>query len=80
MGTAPSDNPDGGTPPTRTFEATETSSGREVGPYHLLQMVGEGGMGEVWLAEQKEPVRRRVAVKLIKAGNGYAGGGRPLPV
>ena len=36
--------------------------------YHLLQKIGEGGMGEVWLAEQKEPVRRRVAVKLIKAG------------
>src|SRR5438552_1811824 len=31
-------------------------------------MIGEGGMGEVWLAEQKEPVRRRVALKLIKAG------------
>ncbi len=31
-------------------------------------MIGEGGLGEVWLAEQKHPVRRRVAVKLIKAG------------
>jgi eukaryotic-like serine/threonine-protein kinase len=39
-----------------------------VGRYHLLQKIGEGGMGEVWLAEQKEPVRRRVAIKLIKAG------------
>ena len=36
--------------------------------YHLLQMVGHGGMGEVWLADQKQPVRRRVAIKLIKAG------------
>ena len=36
--------------------------------YHLLQKIGEGGMGEVWLAEQREPVRRRVALKLIKAG------------
>jgi tetratricopeptide (TPR) repeat protein len=34
----------------------------------LLQKIGEGGMGEVWLAEQKEPVRRRVALKLVKAG------------
>jgi len=39
-----------------------------IGHYHLLQRIGEGGMGEVWLAEQKEPVRRRVALKLVKAG------------
>ena len=42
--------------------------GSMIGPYRLLQLIGEGGMGEVWLAEQKEPVRRRVAIKLIKAG------------
>ncbi len=36
--------------------------------FHLLQKIGEGGLGEVWLAEQKQPVRRRVALKLIKAG------------
>ncbi len=39
-----------------------------IGPYHLMQKVGEGGMGEVWLAEQSAPVRRKVALKLIKAG------------
>jgi tetratricopeptide (TPR) repeat protein/tRNA A-37 threonylcarbamoyl transferase component Bud32 len=44
------------------------SAGTVIGRYHLLQKIGEGGMGEVWLAEQKAPVRRRVAVKLIKAG------------
>ncbi|HET6373256.1 MAG TPA: protein kinase, partial [Candidatus Polarisedimenticolia bacterium] len=38
------------------------------GPYRLLQKLGEGGMGEVWLAEQTEPIRRKVAIKLIKAG------------
>ena len=38
------------------------------GPYRLLQKIGEGGMGSVWLAEQREPVRRRVAIKLIKTG------------
>src|SRR5262249_55441578 len=39
-----------------------------IGHYNLVQKIGEGGMGEVWLAEQKEPVRRRVALKLVKAG------------
>ena len=38
------------------------------GPYRLLQRVGEGGMGEVWVAEQLHPVRRRVALKVIKRG------------
>ena len=41
---------------------------REIGPYRLLQLLGEGGMGEVWLAEQKTPIHRTVALKLIKAG------------
>jgi serine/threonine protein kinase/Tfp pilus assembly protein PilF len=40
----------------------------QIGPYRLLQMLGEGGMGEVWLAEQKTPIHRTVALKLIKAG------------
>ena len=39
-----------------------------LGPYRLLRRVGEGGMGEVYEAEQLEPVRRRVAIKLIKHG------------
>jgi serine/threonine protein kinase len=42
--------------------------GMVVGPYRLLQKLGEGGMGAVWMAEQHEPVQRRVAVKVIKAG------------
>jgi serine/threonine protein kinase/tetratricopeptide (TPR) repeat protein len=41
---------------------------RMIGPYHLLEKVGEGGMGEVWVAEQQKPIRRRVALKLIKTG------------
>jgi serine/threonine protein kinase/WD40 repeat protein len=39
-----------------------------IGPYKLLQPIGEGGMGVVWMAEQEQPVRRKVAFKLIKPG------------
>ena len=42
--------------------------GTQIGPYKLLQKVGEGGMGVVYMAEQKEPVKRRVALKIIKPG------------
>jgi eukaryotic-like serine/threonine-protein kinase len=45
----------------------ESETGGRIGPYRLLQLIGEGGMGEVWLAEQLEP-RRKVAIKVIKAG------------
>jgi tetratricopeptide (TPR) repeat protein/tRNA A-37 threonylcarbamoyl transferase component Bud32 len=38
------------------------------GRYKLLQQIGEGGMGAVWMAEQTEPVQRKVALKIIKAG------------
>jgi serine/threonine protein kinase/tetratricopeptide (TPR) repeat protein len=42
--------------------------GSHVGPYKLLQKIGEGGMGSVYLAEQEQPVRRKVALKIIKPG------------
>lgn len=42
--------------------------GNQIGPYKLLQQLGEGGMGVVYMAEQHEPVRRKVALKIIKAG------------
>jgi eukaryotic-like serine/threonine-protein kinase len=48
--------------------ATPAADHGQIGPYHLLQLLGEGGMGEVWLAEQKKPMLRLVALKLIKAG------------
>ncbi|MGB8534807.1 MAG: tetratricopeptide repeat protein [Acidobacteriaceae bacterium] len=48
--------------------AMDSIPSREFGPYRLMEVLGEGGMGEVWLAEQMQPVRRRVAIKLIKVG------------
>jgi len=45
-----------------------TIGARVFGPYRLLQRLGEGGMGEVWLAEQTRPIQRQVALKVIKAG------------
>src|ERR1039457_6042803 len=42
--------------------------GDRIGPYKLLQQIGEGGCGVVYMAEQEEPVRRRVALKVIKLG------------
>ena len=52
---------------TRTLTSADRA-GQTIGPYHLLQKLGEGGMGEVWVAEQDKPIHRRVALKLIKAG------------
>jgi len=43
-------------------------SGDKIGRYKLLQQIGEGGCGVVYMAEQEEPIRRRVALKLIKLG------------
>ena len=42
--------------------------GQRIGHYKLLQQIGEGGFGVVWMAEQEQPVRRRVALKIIKLG------------
>src|SRR5262245_48849193 len=44
------------------------SPGTVIGSYKLVEEIGEGGMGTVWMAQQTEPVKRLVAVKLIKAG------------
>lgn len=51
-----------------TGGAPDASGGVMIGHYRLQRKLGEGGMGEVWLAAQEEPVRRLVALKLIKAG------------
>ena len=42
--------------------------GTVIGPYKLLQQIGEGGMGTVFMAEQTQPVRRKVALKVLKPG------------
>ena len=53
---------------TTTFGPGPERPGMRVGPYKLLQFLGEGGMGTVFLAEQSQPIRRMVALKIIKHG------------
>jgi serine/threonine protein kinase len=55
--------------PTQRVAQPEITAQR-IGNYRLLQLIGEGGMGAVWIAEQSEPVKRRVALKVIKPGIG----------
>jgi eukaryotic-like serine/threonine-protein kinase len=66
-------------PPTKTIAdpganlapdstAAPAASTRNIGPYQLIRKLGEGGMGEVWLAQQTAPVQRLVALKLILSG------------
>lgn len=55
-----------GKSPASSFGAERP--GTMIGRYKLLELIGEGGFGTVWMAEQEDPVRRRVALKVIKPG------------
>jgi WD40 repeat protein/serine/threonine protein kinase len=54
--------------PTADEPAATETPGTAIGPYKLLQQIGEGGMGTVYLAEQTHPVQRKVALKIIRPG------------
>ena len=53
-----------------TLESSMTieGPGTKIGHYELLELIGEGGMGMVYLAQQKEPIRRKVVLKIVKPG------------
>jgi serine/threonine protein kinase len=51
-----------------TDPPAQESTGAIIGPYQLVEVIGEGGMGTVWLAEQSDPIQRRAALKVVKEG------------
>jgi len=63
--------PPGENTPTEQWEASPQSHSlpfERIGAYQLIDRLGDGGLGEVYLAEQQEPIKRKVALKLIKTG------------
>jgi serine/threonine protein kinase len=58
----------GGSPRGKPLENPREAPGMMIGPYKILELIGEGGMGNVYMAEQIEPVHRKVALKVIKSG------------
>src|SRR5262245_25331069 len=63
---AQADSPTATAPTAKTTPVDAINT--QIGPYRLSQVIGEGGMGTVYLAEQEEPIRRQVALKIMKAG------------
>jgi len=64
----PTLEPGSGRPASEGPTGLRVAPGDRIGPFKVLQLLGEGGFGAVYQCEQEEPVRRRVAVKVIKAG------------
>ncbi len=62
------DDPTRGSDRAKVIKSTGESPGDEIGPYRLMDLVGEGGGGSVYKAEQREPVKRTVALKILKLG------------
>ena len=54
--------------PTASMGPGDVDPGGQIGPYKLLSVLGQGGFAVVYLAEQQEPVKRRVAFEVIKPG------------
>src|SRR5262244_1833760 len=57
-----------GPDPTEDYRPIAERPGTVIGPYKLMEQIGEGGFGLVFVAEQQQPIRRRVALKIIKPG------------
>src|SRR5213079_580240 len=53
---------------TEEYRPATEKPGDKIGPFKLLQQIGEGGFGTVYMAEQQHPVRRKVALKILKPG------------
>jgi WD40 repeat protein/serine/threonine protein kinase len=68
QGAPPPHDRSGAPGPTVSMDALFEWSGSRVGPYLLREMLGEGGMGVVYLAEQESPIKRQVALKVIRPG------------
>ena len=54
--------------PTLEYKTSVERPGAMIGPYKLMELIGEGGFGLVFVAEQQQPVKRRVAIKILKPG------------
>jgi eukaryotic-like serine/threonine-protein kinase len=68
LGSADTSDAIDGSIPDRAGPRVTEGPGTRIGPYKLLQKIGEGGMGVVYVAEQERPVHRKVALKIIKPG------------